>query len=207
MERKFLYPFIFLILLSSQAFGQGILLKGKLKLNKKVEPISLKGMKLFTDFNEGTLWVFFDVERGNVQNWLINSEPWGSIRLEHDEAKNYYGRAEMGQNFVEVESWLDTVSQETNWVIKSVNDVFFLRKNKEEDKPGYSLYRQIITNKGRAEIPLIEFSYDKEEPKVLQIKDEAPLSDYPLLMKVVSAWLATLESLGQLKVLERVDQK
>lgn len=188
--------------LSLHSLGQGTLLKGKLKLNKKDEVNKLKGLKLFTDFREGTLWVYFDVDRGNVQNWLINSEPWGSIRLEHDEKMNYYGRAEMGQNFIELESWIDTISHEANWVIKSVNDVFFLRKKGEDRSEGYSLMRQIVTDKGRAEVPLIEFHYDPEDPKVLLILDEAPLSDYPLLMKVVAAWLASLESLTVLNALE-----
>jgi len=204
MHVKFFFLIVFLFTLSPPAsLGQGTLLRGKLKLNKKDEVQKLKGIKLFTDFREGSLWVFFDVDRGrNVQNWLINSEPWGSIRLENDLSMKYYGRAEMGQSFVEIESWIDTVSKEANWVIKSLDDVFFLRKVESDVEIAYTLLRQIVTDKGRIEVPLIDFMYDPQNPKYLEISDEAPLSDYPLLMKVIAAWLASLESLGQLKVLE-----
>lgn len=193
--------FLCLLLLPFWGYGQGTLLKGKLKLNKKDLTLKLKGIKLLTDFQEGTLWIYYDVDRGAAQNWLINSEPWGSIRFQEDGQGNYFGRAEMGQNFVEFESWRDTVSNESNWVIKSLSDVYFLRRKKEATSEDFSLLKQIVTPKGRAEVHLIDFSYDKDDPKNLYIIDEAPLSDYPLLMKVVAAWLATLEGLEQLTFL------
>ncbi|MEM6801547.1 MAG: hypothetical protein AAF696_09085 [Bacteroidota bacterium] len=201
MKHRLTFILLLFVILPLSSRAQGILLKGKLKLNKSSEVPKLQGLKLTTDFEEGTLWLYFDVQRGSAQNWLINSEPWGSIRLDHDEEGQYYGRSEMGQNFVEFQSWTDTATQQVNWVIKSLEDVFFLRKNKEAEGSDYILLRQIVTRNGRAEVFLMGFNYSSEDPKWLQIEDEAPLVDLPLLMKVTAAWLATMESLEELKVL------